>query len=221
MAKRADDIIQPDASYRVYKDIARFRGLQIALLWIPVVLILLGVLVWNLQHPITITKAVFYEWSNAQQKFIRVIDSNTEFTKNQLIVEKALISYMVNREKIDHATEQPRFENVFIQSSKEVWTWFFNNYLENDKSLVNNPDFTREIETTRTPNFVDDNIIQIEYETKDKVNGGEAVSNQWVATITYEFIELEVSFDKRYENVLGLKVSGYQIAKRGKIHEKN
>jgi len=167
-----------------------------------------------------VPEPIFYEVSKIENKIVRVQRGNLSADKLSLLRDLSMRTYVTMRETINHSDDKGRWEKIRLSSSNDVYKDFFNlmNPEVNKDSIFSNKDFTRKVIVTddypigssvggaRIP------IHRVEFDVIDTVSGEELPPQSFTAIIRYQILDdYSAKHKDRHDNILGLRVTSYQI----------
>ncbi|BCT69599.1 type IV secretion system protein [Nitrosospira sp. NRS527] len=183
--------------------------------WVSIILAagLVGMVIWHVTHPVTVTEPVYIEFQTSGNTVARIERISDSITRRAVVVGAESRRFVVDRETVDKVSESVRYPRVFAMSGPELAAAFKDQY-GGKEALLHREGFKREVEVTRD-STLGDGIHQVEIITRDtdKINPTPLVQH-WVVTLTYEFHEQQKSYEEGLLNPLGFIVREYTIARR-------
>jgi type IV secretion system protein VirB8 len=141
----------------------------------------------------------------------------------QLVAENYFTQYVIDRETIDHASEQARFNRVRLLSAKENY-FAFENMMSPEKAKEASPLVRfKKAGLTRTPHLSSKPVAvpgatgayQVEFYVVDaRLNGTEVARTHWVATWNYYQTKISSNREEAIMNPLGLQIANYTVRAR-------
>jgi len=164
--------------------------------------------------PLKTIEPVIVEFSSSRNNFVTVASGRQNLTSNFMLIRHFLRQYVVQREKIDKITEEQRYQVVYAMSGDEVSQSFRAVYGDPEKGLFFIDKFKRDITITRDDPLAK-GIHQVEFITTDTYDDERGTEeSEWVATISYKFVDQMVTYSEADFNPLGLIVTEYSLSKR-------
>lgn len=214
------DLQAPNAPWLTALKTARLLG------WLLAVSVLANVgmgFSMSLLFPLKEIKPIFYEFKDSNDNFVMVQAAEGNLRANGRLIAMFLRQYVDDRETVDKQTEETiRYPRVMSMSDDAVATNFKNVYGNKSTGLYFREGFKRAVNITRDASL-DYGLHQIEFQTIDTIEGkaGEAQGreptvNEWVATVSYDFSNQLVSYDKSLMNPMGIFIQEYTLSKRRK-----
>ena len=149
-------------------------------------------------------------FSNADTNFVRVEQGNYDIRADEALLKSIIATYLLNREIINRIDDIERYEKIRIQSSKEVWE-LFETIVKQDGSIYQAKDVYRNAKIINL-SILSKNVANIDFITETRSNNSNrALLKRYRATLQYDFINQELSFDSVPENPSGFIVTGYAL----------
>lgn len=155
---------------------------------------------------------IIFEVDKAAHKVVRVEKGTLNADQNSLLLSVSLRDYVFNRETINHIDEKDRWRKIRLMSSRSVWNDFqtvMNPEINKNSVLLNN-DLERKIEVF-TDYPISNNVHRVEFYVTDIIDGETYPAQRFVAVFKYSKGDAFVSFDDRFVNIEGLKITNYKI----------
>ncbi len=140
-------------------------------------------------------------------------------SRKTALIRFAIREYVLDKETIDHLTEQDRFVRVANMSSDKVFDDFKKRYASSAKVFKNKKrKITVELDTPYANDFNQQvHTVDIKSIATDE-QGNEVVSYQQ-AMVSYKFNQQKAKLDDLIHNPLGIEIISYSINKRNPIND--
>ncbi len=136
---------------------------------------------------------------------------NYDIRADEALLKSIIATYLLNREIINRIDDIERYEKIRIQSSKEVWE-LFETIVKQDGSIYQAKDVYRNAKIINL-SILSKNVANIDFITETRSNNSNrALLKRYRATLQYDFINQELSFDSVPENPSGFVVTGYALS---------
>lgn len=173
---------------------------------------------WSL-FPLKQIVPQFVYFSDAKEQVVSVDARHISRDTRDLLTEKLIREYIVDREMINNVDEKVRYKRVQRFSAPDIFEKFHN---QMDPTSANSPlrkyregGVTREIHIeTVSPTSYTEGIYAVDYLTIDRKLDQEVARNSWRATVKVGFPPIETHPDIASENPIGLIVERYSLAGR-------
>lgn len=197
----------PNYIFRVERNIKAIMFLWILILSVIVILLIVG---FFILLPLKQKEPYLVFFSNADTNFVRVEQGNYNIRADEALLKSIIATYLLNRETINRIDDIERYEKIRLQSSKEVWE-VFETIVKQEGSIYQEKDLYRNIKIINL-SILSKNVANIDFITETKNgNSNKTMLKRYRATLQYDFINQELSFDSVPENPSGFIVTGYAL----------
>jgi type IV secretory pathway component VirB8 len=183
-------------------------------IFILVILLIFSIGTNFYQAGLSTKEFIVIEYKSSSNNFVKIARAGDDYSRNEILIRATLRNYVEDRERIDRITEQERYARVVALSSDNV-SDIFRTVYGGDKALVNREGFVRDIDI-KSDSIISYGKHQIEFTTTDyeEDKPEEKKTNRWIATLSYQFKEQQVSEDIGLLNPVGLYVEEYRLSKK-------
>ncbi len=197
----------PNHIFRTERNIKATMFLWILILSGIIMLLIVG---FFILLPLKQKEPYLVFFSNADTNFVRVEQGNYDIRADEALLKSIIATYLLNREIINRIDDIERYEKIRIQSSKEVWE-LFETIVKQDGSIYQAKDVYRNAKIINL-SILSKNVANIDFITETRSNNSNRVLlKRYRATLQYDFINQELSFDSVPENPSGFVVTGYAL----------
>ncbi|EMZ37204.1 virulence protein [Helicobacter bilis] len=198
----------PNHIFRTERNIKATMFLWILILSGIIMLLIVG---FFILLPLKQKEPYLVFFSNADTNFVRVEQGNYDIRADEALLKSIIATYLLNREIINRIDDIERYEKIRIQSSKEVWE-LFETIVKQDGSIYQAKDVYRNAKIINL-SILSKNVANIDFITETRSNNSNrALLKRYRATLQYDFINQELSFDSVPENPSGFVVTGYALS---------
>ncbi len=198
----------PNHIFRTERNIKATMFLWILILSGIIMLLIVG---FFILLPLKQKEPYLVFFSNADTNFVRVEQGNYDIRADEALLKSIIATYLLNREIINRIDDIERYEKIRIQSSKEVWE-LFETIVKQDGSIYQAKDVYRNAKIINL-SILSRNVANIDFITETRSNNSNrALLKRYRATLQYDFINQELSFDSVPENPSGFVVTGYALS---------
>lgn len=129
-------------------------------------------------------------------------------TDNEAIVTSELASYIIGRETFDPYDRDDRFFRMQMTTRSEEFTRY---RLELEKtSEAYNTDTRRKVTIKSIIPNLDNKSATIRFST-ELINYNNITTEHWIASVSYDFLDLDIPVKYRFINPLGFIVQNYRV----------
>lgn len=197
----------PNHIFRTERNIKATMFLWILILSVIIMLLIIG---FFILLPLKQKEPYLVFFSNADTNFVRVEQGNYDIRADEALLKSIIATYLLNREIINRIDDIERYEKIRIQSSREVWE-LFETIVKQDGSIYQAKDVYRNAKIINL-SILSKNVANIDFITETTSNNSNrALLKRYRATLQYDFINQELSFDSVPENPSGFVVTGYAL----------
>ena len=137
-----------------------------------------------------------------------VYNEANPLTDNEAVVTSELASYIIARETFDPYDRDERFFRMQMTTNSEEFSRY---RLELEKSSKNfNTDSRRKVNITSVIPNLENKSATIRFST-ELANYNNITTEYWIASVSYDFLDLEIPTKYRYINPLGFIVQNYRV----------
>ena len=135
----------------------------------------------------------------------------TTMTYDEALDKHWLSEYTKAREEYSEATINSNYDKVAAMSAIEIGqTYYAAIRPENPASPLNTIKTGIVDLKIRNISFIDDGVAQVRYERIEKMNASKKAT-YWIATITYQYLNVRTNETDRLVNPLGFQITDYRI----------
>lgn len=197
----------PNYIFRIERNIKSYMFLWILTLSLIIVFLVIG---YFILLPLKQKEPYLVFFSNADTNFVRVEQANYNIRADEALLKSIIATYLLNRETINRIDDIERYEKVRQQSSKEVWG-IFEKIVKQDGSIYSSKDVYRNIKIINL-SILSNNVANIDFVSTTRAGiSNKSLMKRYRATIGYDFVNQELSFESVPENPSGFLVKGYAL----------
>ncbi|MBZ7963315.1 virulence protein [Campylobacter sp. W0049] len=189
------------------------RNIKAYMLWIIIILtaivISLSVAITFLT-PLKEVKPYLVFFSNAETNFVKVEQAGMDMRADENLLKSILAGYVQKRETINRIDDVQRYEEIRMQSKKNVWDTFVN-LVKTPNSIYTSNGVYRTIEIINV-SILNKNIATIDFFAKITNRDGSVNSyKKYRATLYFDFQPIEMTYNSVPKNPTGFIVEQYSI----------
>ncbi len=133
-------------------------------------------------------------------------------TENEAVTKFFIVKYVVARETYDPQDLNQNYERVRMMSTAEE-AGHFDDFIRGTDGPVEtfNTTVTRSIRV-RSVSFLNKNTAQVRFTaTKRQIATSEKQDSEWIATLSYRYVNTPMEEGERMDNPLGFQIKTYRI----------
>ena len=145
-------------------------------------------------------------YAQSVRKLVR--DEASPMTENEAVVTGEVASYVVARETVDPADVTNRTNLIRLSTEGQEYRRYASEYMS---ILENSSPLTRRIISIKsvTPDL-QTKTARVRFSTR-MTNQGQITVENWIATMSYDFQDLNIPLELRYKNPLGFIIESYRV----------
>ncbi|ECR0868721.1 virulence protein [Campylobacter coli] len=149
-------------------------------------------------------------FSNGETNFVKVEQAGMDMRADENLLKSILAGYVKKRETINRVDDSERYEEIRLQSQKNVWQTF-SNLVKAPNSIYTTQGVFRSIEIINVSIF-NKNVATIDFIAKiTNRDGSENHLKKYRATLFFDFIPMELTYNSVPKNPTGFIVKQYSI----------
>ncbi|EKO3165336.1 type IV secretion system protein, partial [Campylobacter coli] len=149
-------------------------------------------------------------FSDGETNFVKVEQAGMDMRADENLLKSILAGYVKKRETINRVDDSERYEEIRLQSQKNVWETF-SNLVKAPNSIYTTQGVFRSIEIINVSIF-NKNVATIDFIAKiTNRDGSENHLKKYRATLFFDFIPMELTYNSVPKNPTGFIVKQYSI----------
>ena len=137
-----------------------------------------------------------------------VYNEANPLTDNEAIVTSELASYIIGRETFDPYDRDERFFRMQMTTQSEEFSRYRLELEETSKGY--NTDSRRKVKITSIIPNLEKKSATVRFST-ELINYNNITTEYWIASVNYDFLDLEIPMKYRFINPLGFIVQNYRV----------
>ena len=137
-----------------------------------------------------------------------VYDQVNPLTENEAIVTSEIASYIIGRETFDPYDRDQRFLRMQMTTQSQEFSRYRVELEEASKRF--NTDSRRKVNITSIIPNLDNKSATVRFST-ELANYNNITTEYWIASVSYDFLDLEIPTKYRFINPLGFIVKNYRV----------
>ena len=137
-----------------------------------------------------------------------VYNEANPLTDNEAIVTSELASYIIGRETFDPYDRDERFFRMQMTTQSEEFSRYRLELEETSKGY--NTDSRRKVKITSIIPNLEKKSATVRFST-ELINYNNIRTEYWIASVNYDFLDLEIPMKYRFTNPLGFIVQNYRV----------
>ncbi|EAI7263285.1 virulence protein [Campylobacter lari] len=209
-----DEKKDPNFVFQLERNIKAYMLYMILILSSIVILLALAII---FIAPLKEVKPYLVFFSDGETNFVRVEQAGMDMRADENLLKSILAGYVKKRETINRIDDSERYEEIRLQSKKNVWDTFAN-LVKTPNSIYTTKGLYRNIEIINVSIF-NKNVATIDFIAK--ITNRDATENnfkKYRATMYFDFQPIEITYNSVPKNPTGFIVEQYSITD---IIEKN
>ena len=202
-----DKKVDPNFIFKMERNIKAYMFyIIIALLVVSVSLSIAIVLLTPLKE----TKPVLLKFSEADSRFVTMSDTNLNVRSDEQLLKSILAGYVKNREMINRIDDIERYNEIRVQSSRQVWE-AFQTLVADPSSIYTTKNYYRDIQIINVT-LLSQTIATVDFQAIiTNPSETEKTYMKYRSAIEYDFENQSGNFKDNIQNPTGFKVSQYKV----------
>ena len=160
--------------------------------------------------PLKETKPVLLKFSEADSRFVTMSDTNLNVRSDEQLLKSILAGYVKNREMINRIDDIERYNEIRVQSSRQVWE-AFQTLVANPSSIYTTKNYYRDIQIINVT-LLSQTIATVDFQAIiTNPSETEKTYMKYRSAIEYDFENQSGNFKDNMQNPTGFKVSQYKV----------
>ncbi|MCV3531293.1 VirB8/TrbF family protein [Campylobacter sp. CNRCH_2007_0968H] len=202
-----DEKKDPNFIFQLERNIKAYMLYMILILSSIVILLALAII---FIAPLKEVKPYLVFFSDGETNFVRVEQAGMDMRADENLLKSILAGYVKKRETINRIDDSERYEEIRLQSKKNVWDTF-TNLVKTPNSIYTTKGLYRNIEIINVSIF-NKNVATIDFIAK--ITNRDATENnfkKYRATMYFDFQPIEITYNSVPKNPTGFIVEQYSI----------
>ncbi|EAK0768197.1 type IV secretion system protein [Campylobacter lari] len=202
-----DEKKDPNFIFQLERNIKAYMLYMILILSSIVILLALAII---FIAPLKEVKPYLVFFSDGETNFVRVEQAGMDMRADENLLKSILAGYVKKRETINRIDDSERYEEIRLQSKKNVWDTFAN-LVKTPNSIYTTKGLYRNIEIINVSIF-NKNVATIDFIAK--ITNRDATENnfkKYRATMYFDFQPIEITYNSVPKNPTGFIVEQYSI----------
>lgn len=202
-----DDKKDPNFIFQLERNIKAYMLWLIIILTVIVVCLAVAI---SFLTPFKEVKPYLVFFSDPETNFVKIEQAGMDMRADENLLKSILAGYVKKRETINRIDDSERYEEIRLQSGKNVWDTF-SNLVRAPNSIYTTKGLFRDIEIINVSIF-NKNVATIDFIAKiSNQNGTESNLKKYRATLFFDFIPMELTYNSVPKNPTGFIVKQYSI----------
>ncbi|MCZ6156251.1 VirB8/TrbF family protein [Campylobacter ureolyticus] len=160
--------------------------------------------------PLKETKPVLLKFSEADSRFVTMSDTNLNVRSDEQLLKSILAGYVKNREMINRIDDIERYNEIRVQSSRQVWE-AFQTLVADPSSIYTTKNYYRDIQIINVT-LLSQTIATVDFQAIiTNPSETEKTYMKYRSAIEYDFENQSGNFKDNMQNPTGFKVSQYKV----------
>ena len=160
--------------------------------------------------PLKETKPVLLKFSEADSRFVTMSDTNLNVRSDEQLLKSILAGYVKNREMINRIDDIERYNEIRVQSSRQVWE-AFQTLVADPSSIYTKKNYYRDIQIINVT-LLSQTIATVDFQAIiTNPSETEKTYMKYRSAIEYDFENQSGNFKDNMQNPTGFKVSQYKV----------
>ena len=160
--------------------------------------------------PLKETKPVLLKFSEADSRFVTMSDTNLNVRSDEQLLKSILAGYVKNREMINRIDDIERYNEIRVQSSRQVWE-AFQTLVADPSSIYTTKNYYRDIQIINVT-LLSQTVATVDFQAIiTNPSETEKTYMKYRSAIEYDFENQSGNFKDNMQNPTGFKVSQYKV----------
>lgn len=160
--------------------------------------------------PLKETKPVLLKFSEADSRFVTMSDTNLNVRSDEQLLKSILAGYVKNREMINRIDDIERYNEIRVQSSRQVWE-AFQTLVADPSSIYTTKNYYRDIQIINVT-LLSQTVATVDFQAiNTNPSETEKTYMKYRSAIEYDFENQSGNFKDNMQNPTGFKVSQYKV----------
>ncbi|EFO9318194.1 virulence protein [Campylobacter lari] len=202
-----DERKDPNFIFQLERNIKAYMLYLILALSTIVILLTLAII---FIAPLKEVKPYLVFFSDADTNFVKIQQAGIDMRADENLLKSILAGYVKKRETINRIDDSERYEEIRLQSKKNVWNTF-TNLVKTPNSIYTSKGIYRDIEIINVSIF-NKNVATIDFVAKiTNRDNSENKFKKYRATLYFDFQPIELTYNSVPKNPTGFIVEQYSI----------
>ncbi|MBF7049636.1 VirB8 family type IV secretion system protein [Campylobacter volucris] len=202
-----DERKDPNFIFQLERNIKAYMLYLILALSTIVILLTLAII---FIAPLKEVKPYLVFFSDADTNFVKIQQAGIDMRADENLLKSILAGYVKKRETINRIDDSERYEEIRLQSKKNVWNTF-TNLVKTPNSIYTSKGIYRDIEIINVSIF-NKNVATIDFVAKiTNKDNSENKFKKYRATLYFDFQPIELTYNSVPKNPTGFIVEQYSI----------
>lgn len=160
--------------------------------------------------PLKETKPVLLKFSEADARFVTIDDTDLNVRNSEELLKSILAGYVKNREMINRIDDIERYNEIRVQSSRQVWE-AFQTLVADPSSIYTTKNYYRDIQIINVT-LLSQTVATVDFQAIiTNPSETEKTYMKYRSAIEYDFENQSGNFKDNMQNPTGFKVSQYKV----------
>ena len=160
--------------------------------------------------PLKETKPVLLKFSEADSRFVTMSDTNLNVRSDEQLLKSILAGYVKNREMINRIDDIERYNEIRVQSSRQVWE-AIQTLVADPSSIYTTKNYYRDIQIINVT-LLSQTVATVDFQAIiTNPSETEKTYMKYRSAIEYDFENQSGNFKDNMQNPTGFKVSQYKV----------
>lgn len=160
--------------------------------------------------PLKETKPVLLKFSDADSRFVTMSDTNLNVRSDEQLLKSILAGYVKNREMINRIDDIERYNEIRVQSSRQVWE-AFQTIVADPNSIYTTKNYYRDIKILNV-SILSYNVATVDFQAEiTNPSGTEKEYKKYRCAIEYDFQNQNNTYEDTLKNPTGFVVKQYRV----------
>lgn len=160
--------------------------------------------------PLKETKPVLLKFSEADSRFVTMSDTNLNVRSDEQLLKSILAGYVKNREMINRIDDIERYNEIRVQSSRQVWE-AFQTLVADPHSIYTTKNYYRNIQILNVA-ILSQNVATIDFQAEvTNPTRTEITYKKYRSAVEYDFQNKDNTYADIMKNPTGFIVNKYQV----------
>ena len=160
--------------------------------------------------PLKETKPILLKFSDADSRFVTMSDTNLNVRSDEQLLKSILAGYVKNREMINRIDDIERYNEIRVQSSRQVWE-AFQTLVANPSSIYTTKNYFRDIQIINV-SILSQTVATVDFQAiVTNPSGTERTYRKYRSAIEYDFEKQNNTYADTIKNPTGFIVKQYRV----------
>lgn len=160
--------------------------------------------------PLKETKPVLLKFSDADSRFVTMSDTDLNVRSDEQLLKSILAGYVKNREMINRIDDIERYNEIRVQSSRQVWE-AFQTIVADPNSIYTTKNYYRDIKILNV-SILSYNVATVDFQAEiTNPSETEKIFKKYRCAIEYDFQNQNNTYEDTLKNPTGFVVKQYRV----------